>query len=87
MRSSGQDDSWTPPWRGLPGISIQEEIPKQTLNRLERLYLSAGLPWDSLGGVGGSGLGEESIGPQGPDKGQEDRCTELKIAVSSLKPN
>lgn len=85
MRASGQDDSWTPPWRGLSGISIQEEIPGQTLNRLERLV---GLPWDSLGGVGGSGLEEESMGcPQGPDKGQEDRCTELKTAVSSLKPN
>lgn len=32
--ASGQDNSWTPPWEGVSGMSIQEETPGQTLEML-----------------------------------------------------
>lgn len=45
---------------GAAGLSNQEEIPGQTEDMLERLYLSLGLwvPWYSSGGAGESDRGE-----------------------------
>lgn len=43
---------------------MREEILGKTQDMLKSLFLSAGLEmlWDSLGGAGGSGWGEERLG-------------------------
>ena len=53
-----------PPWGGVTGRSIWEEIPGQTQDMLEILHLSAGLgmPWNPPKVVGSCGRGEESLG-------------------------
>ena len=49
---------------GVLGMSNREKTTRQTQDRLERLYLSAGLevPWSSLGGAGGGSWGEGGLG-------------------------
>ena len=44
---SDQDVLWTPPLRGVSGMSNWEKTTRQTQDTLERLHLTAGLetPW------------------------------------------
>ena len=63
VRASGQDVSWTSPRGVVLGMLIQEETPKQTKGRLERLYPSTGLGTSRRlpRGLGGWGRGVESL--------------------------
>ena len=48
VQVSGQDASWTSPWGGVSGMTIQEETTGPTKDELEKLYLSIGVPPEEL---------------------------------------
>ena len=63
LRGFGQDATRAPPFGGFPGTSDWEEIPRQTQNPLEGLYISSGLgtPRDPPGGAGECCWGEGGL--------------------------